>query len=106
MTNPLLDTSSLPRFDDIRPEHVLPAVRQTIADNLARLESLLQSGDRPDIDSIVVPVEHMENELGRIWSPVSHLQSVLGSTEWREAYREALPLLTSTARPKPVLILS
>jgi oligopeptidase A len=93
MTNPLLDASSLPRFDDIRPEHVLPAVRKTIADNLARLESLLHSSDRPDIDSIVVPVEHMENELGRVWSPVSHLQSVLGSTEWREAYREALPLL-------------
>ena len=36
----------------------------------------------------------MEHTLGRIWSPVRHLQSVLGSPEWREAYNQALPLLT------------
>ena len=94
MTNPLLDTSSLPRFDDIRPEHVLPAIQQVIADNRAQLHELLGSDTRPDIDALVAPIEHMEHELGRVWSPVGHLQSVLGSTEWREAYKEALPLLT------------
>jgi oligopeptidase A len=94
MTNPLLDTSSLPRFDDIRPEHVLPAIQQVIADNRAQLRELLGSDTEPDIDALVAPIEHMEHELGRVWSPVGHLQSVLGSTEWREAYKEALPLLT------------
>ena len=94
MTNPLLDTSSLPRFDDIKPEHVLPAIRQVIADNRSQLESLLGANAAPDIDALVAPIEHMDHELGRVWSPVSHLQSVLGSTEWREAYKQALPLLT------------
>ena len=94
MSNPLLDTSSLPRFDEIRPEHVLPAIRQVIADQRSELERLLHAGATPGIDSLVAPVEHMGHELGRIWSPVSHLQSVLGSTDWREAYKEALPLLT------------
>ena len=94
MTNPLLDMSSLPRFDEIRPEHVLPAIRKVIADNRARLDDLLDSGESPDIDALVAPVEHMDHELGRVWSPVSHLQSVLGSADWREAYKKALPLLT------------
>jgi oligopeptidase A len=94
MTNPLLDTSSLPRFGDIKPEHVLPAIQQVIAGNRARLNDLLGSDNVPDIDAIVAPVEHMEHELSRIWSPVSHLQSVLGSKDWREAYKQALPLLT------------
>ena len=94
MTNPLLDTSSLPRFDEIAPEHVLPAIRQVIADNRAELGRLLDAGNSRDIDGLVAPIEHMEHELGRIWSPVSHLQSVLGSTDWREAYKQALPLLT------------
>jgi len=94
MINPLLDTSSLPRFDEIKPEHVLPAIQQVIADNRARLEDLLGSNKTPDVDEIVVPIEHMEHELGRVWSPVSHLQSVLGSKDWREAYNQALPLLT------------
>ena len=94
MTNPLLDTSSLPRFDEIQPEHVLPAIRKVIEDNRSRLDNLLSSGTMPDIDALVAPIEHMEHELGRVWSPVSHLQSVLGSRDWREAYKQALPLLT------------
>jgi oligopeptidase A len=94
MSNPLLDTSSLPRFDEIRPEHVVPAIRKVIAEQRAELDRLLSSAADPDIDTLVAPVEHMGQELGRIWSPVSHLQGVLGSKNWREAYREALPLLT------------
>ncbi len=94
MTNPLLDTTSLPRFRDISPGDVVPAIRQIISEHRNQLDELLDRNEQPDFDSLVVPVEHMEHELGRIWSPVSHLQSVLGSPEWREAYKEALPLLT------------
>ena len=94
MTNPLLDTTSLPRFHDIRPDHVVPAITQLIAEHRERLDTLLEQTQSPDFDSLVVPVELMEHELGRVWSPVSHLQSVLGSPDWREAYKQALPLLT------------
>jgi oligopeptidase A len=94
MNNPLLDTSSLPRFADIGPEHVLPAIEHLIAEHRERIDTLLISDDDPDFNSLVVPIELMEHELGRVWSPVSHLQSVLGSRDWREAYKQALPLLT------------
>mgnify|MGYP001824719438 FL=1 len=94
MSNPLLDTASLPRFGEIMPEHVMPAIEKVVADHRAKLDALLLIDGKPDIDSLVGPVEHMEHMLGRIWSPVSHLQSVLGSPDWREAYKEALPLLT------------
>ncbi len=94
MSNPLLDTTTLPRFDEIEPEHVLPAISEVIAEHRARLEQLLEAADEPGIDSLVAPVEKMDHELGRIWSPVRHLQSVLGSPAWRKAYTEALPLLT------------
>ena len=94
MSNPLLDTSSLPRFDEIQPEHVLPAIRKVIEDNRAQLDDLLSSDAAYNIATLVAPVERMDHELGRVWSPVSHLQSVLGSKDWREAYKKALPLLT------------
>ena len=94
MTNPLLDTSSLPRFGDIAPEHVIPALTQLIADHRHRLDQLLSNTPDPDFDTLVAPVEDMEHELSRVWSPVSHLQGVLESREWRDAYNEALPLLT------------
>ena len=94
MTNPLLDISSLPRFDDIAPEHVIPALTQLIADHRQRLDELLSNTPDPDFDTLVAPLEDMEHELSRVWSPVSHLQGVLDSREWRDAYNEALPLLT------------
>ena len=58
MENPLLDTSSLPRFDEIQPDHVLPAIRKVIADNRAALDRLLDSGRAPNIDALVAPIEH------------------------------------------------
>ena len=94
MTNPLLDTSALPRFDEISPDHVLPAIEQLISDHRKQLDTLLEQNSSPDFESLVVPIELMEHELGRVWSPVTHLQSVLGSQDWREAYNQALPLLT------------
>ncbi len=72
----------------------MPAIKKVIADHRAQLDALLDIDAEPDIDSLVCPVEQMEHTLGRIWSPVSHLQSVLGSPDWREAYKQALPLLT------------
>jgi oligopeptidase A len=94
MSNPLLDTSSLPRFADIAPEHVLPALEYVIAAHRGKLSELLDNTADPDFDSLVAPLEDMEHELSRVWSPVSHLQGVLGSPEWREAYNAALPILT------------
>ena len=36
----------------------------------------------------------MSHELSRVWSPISHLQSVLEDPAWREAYNASLPLMT------------
>ena len=98
MSNPLLDTSSLPRFAEIEPEHVLPALEHLISAHRSQLDRLLENSADPDFDSLVLPLEDMEHELSRVWSPVSHLQGVLGSSEWREAYNAALPVLTEYGR--------
>jgi oligopeptidase A len=94
MSNPLLDTSSLPRFDELAPEQVMPGLRELIAEHRQKLDTLLDANPQPDFESLVPALEEMEHELARVWSPVSHLQGVLESREWREAYNAALPLLT------------
>ena len=94
MPNPLLDLSSLPRFNELAPDQVVPALSELIAEHRQKLEALLDENSQPDFDSLVAPLEEMEHELSRVWSPVSHLQGVLESREWREAYNAALPLLT------------
>jgi oligopeptidase A len=94
MTNPLLNTSSLPRFQEIKAEHVMPALDELIAVNRRKLEQLLEVTSAMSFETLVAPLEEMEQELSRAWSPVNHLQSVLGSPDWRKAYDQALPLLT------------
>jgi oligopeptidase A len=94
MTSPLLDTSTLPRFDQLSPADILPSIERLICDHRAQLNALLEQNAEPDFESLVVPFEQMEHELGRAWSPVVHLQSVLGSPEWRDAYNQTLPLMT------------
>ena len=94
MTNPLLDTSALPRFRDITPEDTVPALQQLIAEHRRKLDELLSGEAALDFMSLVTPFEEMAHELSRVWSPVSHLQSVLDDPQWREAYNASLPLLT------------
>jgi oligopeptidase A len=94
MNNPLLDTSDLPRFDDITPEGTVPALKHIIAEHRRKLDELLESSSELDFRSLVTPLEEMSHELGRVWSPVNHLQSVLDDARWREAYNTSLPLLT------------
>ena len=92
MSNPLLDTTSLPRFADISPDQVLPAINEVLDQNRSQLAELVDGTS--DFDSVVAPLEEMEHRLSRVWSPVSHLQGVLGCDQWRAAYDAALPILT------------
>ena len=94
MSNPLLDTSDLPRFDAIEPQHAVPALEELISAHRQKLESLLDDASARDFESLVAPLEDMSHELGRVWSPIGHLQSVLDNPDWRDAYNAALPLMT------------
>ena len=63
MTNPLLDTASLPRFGDILPEHVAPALSELIAAHREKLNELLDKADDPTFESLVAPLEEMDHEI-------------------------------------------
>ena len=44
--NPLLDFSGLPRFADIQPVHVTPAVDQLLAENRALIDRLASAPEQ------------------------------------------------------------
>jgi len=91
MTNPLLDFSALPRFDEIRPEHVAPAIRQLIDENRALIARLVDDPAAPSWDGFVAPLTEAGERLGHAWGVVGHLHSVHDVPEWREAYNALLP---------------
>ncbi|MBD0788701.1 oligopeptidase A [Vibrio sp. Y2-5] len=94
MSNPLLSFTDLPPFSDIKPEHVKPAVEQAIEDCRAKIEQVLEGNTQPTWENVIAPIEEVDDRLSRLWSPVSHMNSVVNSDELREAYESCLPILS------------
>lgn len=92
--NPLLDFAGLPRFAEIKPEHVAPAIDQLLAENRALIGHLLADSAPPSWQNFVVPMEDANERLSRAWGPVGHLNAVMNSPELREVYNAALPRIT------------
>ena len=92
MSNPLLDFSALPRFAEILPEHVTPAIDALLAQARAAVEAAETA--TPDWDSFIVPLDDATERLGRAWGQVAHLQAVINTPALREAYNANLPKLS------------
>ncbi|MDO9204212.1 M3 family metallopeptidase [Methylotenera sp.] len=92
--NPLLHFSGLPKFEEIKAEHVSPAIDCLLAEARATIEALAQSESEVTWDNFAAKLEDMEEKLSRAWSQVGHMNGVVNSPELREAYNENLSKLT------------
>ncbi|MFK0571637.1 oligopeptidase A [Endozoicomonas sp.] len=95
--NPLLESSELPPFSRILPEHVKPAIESIIEDNEKAVAALLASGNGKGWASLQEPLDQLDDRLGQAWSPVGHMNAVVNSEALREAYNGCLPLLSEYA---------
>jgi oligopeptidase A len=95
MPNPLLEMTGLPPFGEIRPEHVESAIDAVLADNRARIAALLADTGHFTWESLVEPMEALDDRLNRVWSPVGHLNAVMNSDALRAAYNACLPKLSA-----------
>lgn len=90
MTNPLLAVTDLPDYAAIRPEHVVPAVEQAIADHLQAMESCAARVGDP---AMLAAKDAADVELARVWGVVGHLIMVTNTPELRAAHAQAQPLV-------------
>ena len=90
-TNPVLKgvSAELPLFDEIRPMHVLPALEQALDEAHRTVAQLTELGD-PDWDSLMMPLEALDERLSRIWGPVTHLNAVCDSEGLRPVYQQGV----------------
>lgn len=87
--NPLLCMEGLPKFDQIKAEHVVPAVRKLLADSEQTLLALEESVE-PTWAGCFAKLEELDRPFDYAWKPVSHLFGVKNSPELREAYESVL----------------
>ena len=91
--NPLLDFTSLPRFADILPEHVSPAIEQLIAEARTAITAATKA-ESVSWATVVEPLQDATERLGRAWGAVAHLNAVISSPALRDAHNAALPKVT------------
>ena len=94
MNNPLLDFSDLPLFDQIRPEHVKPAMDVLLELSSKALEQVTADDFPARWEAIAQILDVQTEKLGRAWGVVSHLNSVADTPDLRSAFNEALPRVT------------
>lgn len=90
-TNPILKgvATELPLFDEIRPEYVLPALEQALDEAHRTVAQLTELAD-PVWDSLMMPLEALDERLSRIWGPVTHLNAVCDSEALRPVYQQGV----------------
>lgn len=94
MTNSTFPANHLPTFSAIKPEAIVPALKAQLDANRQALKTLLAQSGPFTWESLMQPLEEMSDELNKQWSPIGHLHAVMESEPLREAYNEALQLLT------------
>jgi oligopeptidase A len=92
--NPLLHFAGLPKFNEVKAEHVSPAIDSLLADARETVEALASADGAVTWDNFASKLEDMEERLSRAWSQVGHINAVVNSPELREAYNDNLSKLT------------
>src|SRR5260370_35666127 len=91
--NPLLDFSDLPRFGEIRPAHVSPALDVLLDVAQAAVERASAPQTPATWGDVVEQLERTTEPLSRAWGVAGHLNAVADTPELRAAYGYNLPSL-------------
>jgi oligopeptidase A len=87
--NPLLQRNGLPRFSDIKADHVIPGVRQTLSEAEAQLADL-EAGLTATWDGLITPLEMLDRQFEYAWQTINHLMAVKNSDDLRKAHEAVL----------------
>lgn len=94
MTNPLLEPHELPPFEQFKADQIVPAMTEIIDTSKARINELVENTKEPTWDTLIEPISELDERLDNAWAVFGHLTGVKDSPELREAYSQALALLT------------
>jgi len=90
-------TDGLPAFSHITADQIVPAVTEAIRDNKALIEDKLKSLSHFTWDNFVNVLDEADDHLGKLWSPVAHMNAVVSNDPLRQAHDACLPLFSEYA---------
>ena len=92
--NPLLDFESPARFDEVKAEHLEPAMDVLIGQAQAALKEVSTPEFKADWHAIELKLDVPVERLSRAWGVINHLNAVMDSAPFRLAYNQVLPKVT------------
>lgn len=91
-----MPTLPLPHFNNIEPATIPSMIKSLLDKHREQLKSLLTQSAY-SWENLMRPLEDMDDELSKIWSPIGHLHAVMETDALRQAYNDTLPHLTEYA---------
>ena len=86
--------NEFPIFSSIKPAEVFSITQKILEENKKKINHLLENKTSFTWDSLIAPLEAIENHLHLYWSRVNHLHHVMNNEPLREAYEKCLPILS------------
>lgn len=79
----------------IDSKHFPDKLNDLLTKNRAKIERLLEQKEPFTWENLFVPLEDMEDELEKFWSPMAHVNAVVNTPQLRECYSKCLPILSA-----------
>jgi oligopeptidase A len=94
MNNPVLNREGLPLFDQIKPDHISPAIESILKEANNLIDSLKEMSVTASWINFVEPIEIISEKISRAWGQIEHLNAVVNSENLRKSYNDNLIKLT------------
>lgn len=95
VTETFAEIEGLPNFSCIDPDEIEDAIKKLLAFNREEVAGIVgRAGDDPTWDSLVAPLEEIDDRLTKSWVPISHLNAVVNTDALRAAHDGCLVALT------------
>lgn len=86
-------TADLPKFSSIEQSDIESSLDQLLIDNYKKISQLVKPGN-DTWETLIQPLEDINDRLHRYWAPISHLNAVANNPTLREVYHACLLKLT------------
>jgi len=83
-------------FQNFQLNHLenFPQTLETLLNQQRETIKEITHSEASDYETVLKPLQDLDEELGLFFTPLSHLNSVMNSDETQKAYEESLPLLS------------
>ncbi len=94
--NPFLDRSFEIRWSQLTPEHVVPAIREALAEAQSAIDAIAaRAVGEVTFENTFLALEQATEGLNLAWGKVTHLQTVADSPALRDAHNAVLPEIST-----------